>query len=71
MKLETETYKSLTGQTITRHYLNLEDGHVHSLTTRHLWQLTTLAIVELGKQLRDDEGSPGAVLRELDAGDEK
>ena len=71
MKLETETYKSLTGQMITRHYLNLDDGHVHSLSTRHLWQLTMLAIVELGKQLRDDEESAGGALRELEVGDEK
>ena len=55
MDIKTEIYENLEGKIITRHYLNLGDGHTHSLTTRQLYTLLTLCIVELGKRLRHDE----------------
>ena len=53
MEIKTETYKTVTGDVLTKHYLSLGDK-TQVLTTQELWQLILLGVVELGKRLQPD-----------------
>ena len=48
MKLDSVKYKALNNQLVTRHVLTIKRTK-YTLTSRELWTLCMLAIVELGK----------------------
>ena len=48
MKLDSVKYKALNNQLVTRHVLTIKRTK-YTLTSRELWALCMLAIVELGK----------------------
>ena len=54
MELTSETYKTISGKTITRHLLTSDSGNTQSLNTRQLWLLVLLGVVELGKYLKEE-----------------
>ena len=58
MEINTETYKSIGGDMLTRHYLHMGDRN-YVLDTRELWQLVLLGIVELGKCLKESRTTSG------------